>query len=187
MGCPTLLDFFYLGYIKGLTNLNLDFRMNNISDISALSGLVQPDILRILTTTISRIYRLLNGSTNLTNLGLSNNNISDISALSGLINLTHLSSAHNNISDISALSGLSNLTYLDFSNNNISDISVLKGLTNLIDLDFRMNNISDISPLVANAGLGDGGTISLEGNPLSAESRGSHIPALQNKGVMVHY
>jgi hypothetical protein len=49
------------------------------------------------------------------------------------------------------------------------------------------NDIVDISPLAANAGLGDGDLLYLQGNPLSAESINVHIPALQARGVTVVY
>ena len=113
--------------------------------------------------------------------------------------LTRLTAGGTNISDLTGLEFATNLTHLELYDSNISDLSPLKELTKLRVLYLYPNNISDISALgncecvewdwaIYRRWLrGDGGTISLEGNPLSAESRGSHIPALQNKGVMVHY
>ena len=92
---------------------------NNISDVSALSGL----------TKLNRLY-------------LSNNNISDISTLSGLIKLNTLNLSDNNISDVSALSGLTNLRWLWLRGNQISDVSALSGLTQLTELDIRGNPLS---------------------------------------------
>ena len=74
---------------------------NNISDISALSGL-----------------------TNLETLDLDDNNISDISALSGLTNLVELGLQENNIGDISALSGLTNLERLYLYDNPLSQNAI---------------------------------------------------------------
>ena len=78
-----------------IISLELDY--NNISDISALSGL-----------------------SNLEFLVLSANNISDISTLSGLSNLEFLGLWENNISDISTLSGLTNLQTLVLYDNPLS-------------------------------------------------------------------
>ena len=66
-------------------------------------------------------------------------------------------------------------------------MSPLGGLPNLQKLVLNYNNIVDISPLAANAGLGSGDLLYLQGNPLSTESKEVHIPALQARGVTVVY
>ena len=135
-----------------LTDLNLG--SNNISDISALSGLTNLTFLNLSSNNISDISALT-GLTNLTRLNLGSNNISDISVLSGLTNLTYLCLDWNEITDINAISGLTNLTDLKLYCNNISDISVLSGLTNLTNLYLYSNNISDISVLSGLTNLTD--------------------------------
>ena len=85
------------------------------------------------------------------------------------------------------LAGLINLTWLDLRGNSISDISVLAGLTKLTRLYLDRNSISDLSALVPNAGLGSGDTVNVKGNPLSAVSIDTHIPALQSRGVTVSF
>ena len=129
----------------------------------------------------------LSGLTNLTWLILNRNSVSDISALSGLTNLTWLHLWDNSVSDLSPLSGLTNLTGLDLNGNGVSDISALSGLTNLTWLVLMVNSVSDISPLVANTGLGSGDEVYLWRNPLSCPSLNTHIPALQSRGVIVHF
>ena len=119
--------------------------------------------------------------------GINSNDISNLSPLSGLTNLTWLYLHANRITDVSPLSGLTNLTQLWLHANNISDISPLSGLTNLTELTLDDNNISDISPLVANTGLGSGDEVYLYDNPLSSTSLNTHIPALESRGVTVHY
>ena len=151
-----------LEYATNLTHLYLED--NRISNLSALSGL-----------------------TNLLVLHLNNNNISDLSALSGLTNLTELELQGNHISDVSVLLRLTNLTLLWLNANNISDISSLSGLTNLTELYLGDNTISDISALVSNTGLGRGDTVDVQDNPLNAASINTHIPALQSRGVTVHF
>ncbi len=130
-------------------------------------------------------------ATNLTWLDLYSNHLTNISALSGLTNLRDL--FFGSISDISALSGLTFLTQLridgidGIDGNKLTDISALSGLTNLTDLWLSNNSITDISPLVANTGLGSGDEVSLSNNPLSKTSLNTHIPALESRGVTVHY
>ena len=63
----------------------------------------------------------------------------------------------------------------------------MAGLINLIELSLENNSISDISPLVANAGLGSGDTVSVSENPLNHASINIHIPALQSGGVEVYF
>ena len=133
-----------------------------ISDVSALAGL-----------------------TNLIALGLDSNNISNVTILANLTNLTYLGLGNNAISDVSALAGLNYLTGLSLSRNTISDISVISDLTGLKWLYLDYNTIVDISPLVANTGLSSEDRVDLRGNPLSATSINTHIPALQGRGVDV--
>ena len=118
---------------------------------------------------------------------INSNSISDLTPLAGLTQLTVLDLNRNAISDISALSGLTNLVVLWLGGNVITDISALSGLTNLVVLWLWDNNISDISPLVANRGLGTGEEISVSENPLNDTSINVHIPALQDRGVEVHF
>ena len=114
-------------------------------------------------------------------------NITDLTGLEHATNLTWLWLGDNNISDISALAGLTQLTILMIENNSISDISVLEGLTQLTDLWIQYNSISDLSPLVENIGLGNGDQVDVRGNFLNALAINTHIPALQGRGVEVHF
>ena len=198
-----------LSPLAGLTNLKrLDLRGNNISDLSPLSRLTN---LATLALQDNRIFDLspladltnltelelnrnsisnlspLAGLTNLATLLLQSNSSSNLSPLAGLTNLKRLGVASNNISDLSPLAGLTNLATLGLSYNNISDISPLTGLTNLTKVVLRSNRISDLSSLVANMGLGNGGTVKVKGNPLSYQSIHTHIPALQSREVTVEF
>lgn len=118
---------------------------------------------------------------------INSNSISDLSPLSGLTRLARLHLEGNQIADISPLAGLISLVILGLGNNAISDISPLAGLTNLFFVGLWDNNISDISPLVANSGLGLGEEVSVSENPLSDVSVEIHIPALESRGVEVHF
>ena len=118
---------------------------------------------------------------------LNSNEIADLSPLSGLTGLTYLDLYGNSFSDISVLSSLTNLTGLGLGGNGLSDISILSSLTNLTLLYLDGNNLSDLSPLVANTGLGSGDEVELRGNPLSCTALNTHIPALQSRGVTVHF
>ena len=118
---------------------------------------------------------------------INNNTISDLTPLSGLTQLTLLDLNGNAISEVTALSGLTNLVVLWLGSNVITDITGLSGLTNLVVLRLWDNNISDISPLVSNRGLGAGEVVSVSENPLNDISITVHIPALQDRGVEVHF
>lgn len=118
---------------------------------------------------------------------INSNSISDLSPVSGLTRLTRLDLEGNSIRDISPLSNLTNLVILELGNNAISDITALRGLTNLFFVGLWDNNISDISPLVANRGFGQGEEVSVSENPLSKASIEIHIPALESRGVEVHF
>ena len=173
--------------LSGLTNLTwLTLDNNNISDVSPLSGLTRLENLHLGANSISDISPL-SGLTNLTWLALDDNSIADLSPLASLTNLEELWLDFNNISDVSPLSGLTNLIRLGLDANSIADLSPLASLTNLEQLWLNANSISDLAPLVANTGLGSGDEVYLANNPLSSTSLNTHIPALESRGVYVHY
>ncbi len=91
----------------------------------------------------------------------------------------------NSITDLTPLSGLIRLERLYLSRNRLTDLKPLSGLTSLRSLSLSVNSITDISPLVSNTGLGTGDLVDVENNPLSAMSYKTHIPALQDRGVIV--
>ena len=179
-----------ISVLAGLTNLTwLDLGSNSISDISAISGLTSLTNLILENNNISDIS-VLAGLTNLTWLVLGSNSISDISAISGLTSLTSLILENNNVSDISAVSGLTNLTWLGLGSNSVSEVSAVARLTQLTRLNLSYNTISDVSPLLGlnlTGTLWDSTGLYLEGNPLSYVSINTHIPALQNRGVIVEF
>ena len=167
--------------LSGLSNLTvLRLSCNQLIDIIALSGLTNLKYLNLANNQIGDISAL-SGLSNLTDLRLSGNQISDISALSGITNLKCLYLDFNQISDISALSGLSNLTNLRLSGNQLSDISALSGLTNLTYLSLQTNQISDITPL---AGLTNLTCLYLDGNQISDISPIEGLTKLEVLGLM---
>ena len=189
--------------LSSLTNLTyLSLSDNYISDISSVAGLTNLQTLTLSHNGITNISSVA-GLTNLQTLTLGRNSttkikprtkldepferLTDISAITNLTKLSRLHLGENSISDISPVAGLTNLTDMTLHNNNITDISSLAQLTNLNDLWLAENSITDISSLVANTGLGDGDRLLLSGNPLSAESINTHIPALKNRGVNVSF
>ena len=126
----------------------------------------------------------------LTSLWAVDKNINNLRGLEFAINLTELYLVQNHIrsSDLSALSGLTNLTELDISYNRISDIAALAGLTKLERLSLDGNQISDITALItALSGLTNLTWLDIRNNPLSATSINTHVPALETRGVTVHW
>ena len=101
--------------------------------------------------------------------------------------LTELQASNANITYLLGLERATNLAVLNLGSNSISDISLIAELTNLTQLFLQDNSISDISPLVANMGLGREDTVNVSANPLSYVSINTHIPALQRRGVEVHF
>ena len=96
--------------------------------------------------------------------------------------LIELDLQKNQLSNLTPLSNLTSLTGLNLGRNPISDLTPL---SNLSTLPLMHNQISDILPLVENQGLGEGDTLDLRDNPLSATSVDVYIPLLQQRGVNV--
>ena len=109
---------------KCFTLTELDCHDSGISDITALTGLV-----------------------NIEKLSMSGNEISDIDALGSLVKLTELNASSNDITSVEPLSGLVNLEVLHLGSNNISDVSPLSNLTNLKRLSAGDNPIRDLTPI----------------------------------------
>ena len=173
--------------LSNLTNLiHLNLNHNTISDISVLSNLTNLEWLSLADNTITDISAL-SSLTHLMGLNLSSNKISDIYTLSSLTHLIELDISGTNISDLSALAKLNNLTHLALNDNCISSLSALSNLINLTHLNLSGNKISDFSTLLVNTGFGSGDEIDVRKNPLSAESRNTHVPALQSRGVKVQF
>ena len=173
--------------LSGLTSLTwLNLFNNSITDVSALSGLTNLEGLNLINNSIADVSAL-SGLTNLEYLYLISNSITDVSGLSGLTSLIELFLDANSITDVSGLSGLTSLRKLYLRSNSIADVSALSGLTSLIELFLSDNRILDLAPLVANTGLGSGDRVFVSGNPLSATSINTHIPALQSRGVDVRF
>ncbi len=157
---------------------------NGISDLSPLADMTALTELYLGGNGIADVTPLA-GMASLTNLDLSNNETSDVSPLSGLTSLTTLKLHGNRIANLGPLSSLASLTRLELHSNQIVDLGPLSGLTSLTTLNLSNNGISDLSPLVGNDGLSDGDAVDLRLNPLSWQSRESHIPTLLQRGVEV--
>ena len=173
--------------LSGLTNLtNLYLSRNRLTDLTGLSSLTSLEILFLTDNNIMDLTPL-SDLTNLKQLYLYNNIISDITPLSGLTRLERLDLYLNNVTDITPLSGLTRLTHLFLYRNRLTDLTPLSSLTHLERLVLSENSISDLSPLVANTGLGSGDWIDIRINPLGTISYRTHIPALQDRGVVVNF
>ncbi|MCY3794657.1 MAG: leucine-rich repeat domain-containing protein [Gammaproteobacteria bacterium] len=99
--------------------------------------------------------------------------------------LLRLRVRNRGINSFAGLESALGLISIHAASNEIEDLSPLAELTELSQLDLRDNRISDIAPLVANAGLGEGDWVTLDGNPLSEQSLNVHVPALLDRGVQV--
>ena len=168
-----------------LRNLKVLFLSENrVADVTPLAELTDLWLLGLSSNEIQDVSAL-RGLTNMERLWLGNNAIVDVSPLSGMLSLTRLFLESNNIEDISPLSGLGELLELDLSSNDLVIVAALEFLTELEKLDLSYNRITDIAPLAANAGLGDGDSIDLRGNPLSATSLEEAVAVLVDRGAQV--
>ncbi len=131
---------------KYLEYLNL--YNNNLSDISAITGLIKLKRLYLKGNKLSKLPLIKNLQT-LEKLNLSNNQLVDISALQDLENLTELNLSFNQLSDISALKHLQKLVALDISSNQIDDHNTnsLRNITGLKRLDISFNQITEITDI----------------------------------------
>ena len=171
--------------LAGLTNMHLLWLDHNaISDVTPLSEMRALRKLYLQSNDIDDISPL-SRMTSLEALQLDDNAITDIDALANLTAITELQLQQNQITDISPLGDLRKLQNLNLSRNEIVEIAALEFLTELDELDLSYNRIADIAPLSANAGLGDGDSINLRGNPLNDEAFETVVPALAGRGVQV--
>ena len=121
----------------------------------------------------------------LESLGASLRGTADLTGIGHALGLRELDLSRGRVEDVAPLAGLVRLEELDLSRNRIADVSALEGLTRLRWLDISRNRISDLGPLVRNAGLGEGDSVDVSGNPLDADSLDAGIPALAARGVAV--
>ena len=176
------------GPLAGLTNLTgLSLAGNQIANVGPLASLTNLNHLWLSSNQITDVGPLASLA-KLKTLGLDNNPIADVGPLAGLAwNLLSLRLSQTRIMDVGPLANLTNLHSLRLSSNQITDVKPLANLTNLRVLDIEDNQIEDLAPLVANTGLSEGDIVRLTGNPLSDQARNKHIPALQARGVEVHF
>jgi len=175
--------------ISKLTTLEaVTIRGGKIQDLTPLAGLGNLQYLDLSGNQVSDL-RPLAGLKNLHDLNLSDNKISDLSPLRNLPALEQLHLAGNQVSDLGPLAGIKSLWLLDIKRNLVTDLSPLAGLTTWRYLYLDQNRITDLKPLVtttAQAGPGAVAevpfrTLTLSGNPLSAEARSRELPELQKR------
>ena len=154
---------------------------NRIADLAPLANVKALDTLTLERNRIADITPLRD-LTQLVRLRASHNQIAEVSALSRMDGLRALALASNRIGDVSALAGLTGLADLVLADNAIADIGPLGALKSLRGLDIGGNGVADLAPLRE---LTDLRKLDVRHNPLSAESRDVHIPALQAAGVSV--
>ena len=173
-----------ISFVSNRTNLEVLVAIGSFSDLSPVANLtnMRELLVRGQISDISAVANL----TALTFLALGGNQISDISAVANLTALVVLSLDDNQISDLTPLANLTAVESLNLSDNEISDISTLENLTELNFVGLDNNQITDLTALVDNTGLGTDDTVSVIGNPLSAEATSTQIPALEARGVIVN-
>ncbi len=176
-----------LSPLAKLTNLeSVTIRGGKIHDLTALASLPKLQYLDLGGDDISDVRPLANLKT-LTHLDLAGNKISDIGPLSSLPDLQELILAGNQVSDLGPLAGIKSLWLLDVKKNKVADLSPLTNLKDWRYLYLDQNQIKDLAPVVAATTPEPGPaaqivpfrTLSISGNPLSAEARSKELPELQ--------
>jgi hypothetical protein len=172
--------------LAGLTNLqSLALGFNPLTDISPLAGLTDMRTLDLSNLPVKN-YAAVGNMTKLETLLLASDSLDDLTFLTPLTKLIALNIG-GAFTDLSPMEGLASLSDLRIASTPVADLGPLASLTNLQYLRLTNNEIVDIRPLVDNPGLGSGDVVDLTGNPLSAESINTYIPALQARGVTVSY
>ena len=142
-------DLTGLEFAPNLESLELLGDTNEITDLSALSGLTRLAWLHLEGTNEITDLSALSGLTRLTWLTLDGTNLTDVSVLGGLTKLETIQLwGTNEIADVSALGGLTKLSILSLDGTNLTDVSALSGLTNLRTLQLiGANQLTDLSAL----------------------------------------
>jgi Leucine-rich repeat (LRR) protein len=176
--------------ISKLTTLEaVTIRGGKIQDLTPLAGLSNLQYLDLSGNQISDL-RPLASLQNLHDLNLSDNKVTDLAPLKDLPALEQLHLAGNQVSDLKPLAGIKSLWLLDIKGNRVTDLSPLADLKTWRYLYLDQNKISDLAPLVATTTQSSPGaslaevpfrTLSLTGNPLSAQARSQELPELQKR------
>lgn len=171
--------------LKNLVKLQyLNLQYNSIHGISALANLRELKELWMADASLNDLS-VLSNLNKIEILWLSRCGIEDISYLINLANIKTLKLTWSKIHNLSSLSNMKKLEWVALEKNNISDISPLRDQPQLRYVRLWDNQITNIKPLVDNSGIGKGGMVGLDGNPLDEKSVNEYIPALQARGVMV--
>ena len=166
--------------LAGLVGLReLDLRDNAITDLSPLAGLTSLERLNLAGNAVADIA-MLGGLTGLRTLDLADNRVADLWPLAGLTSLERLNLAGNAVADIAMLGGLTGLRTLDLADNRVTDLSPLAGLTSLERLNLAGNRIAGIGTL---AGLGGLEVLLLDRNQVTDVSALSQLAGLANLGL----
>ena len=166
--------------LRGGLLLTVDLSRNGMSDVSSLSG-ISAGSLHLSDNGISDVSSLSIIPFTLF-LDLSDNQITDVSALAHS-NLWTLNLSNNRMADLSTVERLWSLRTLDAAVNEIVDVGPATRMPSLTSLDLGGNAVADVMPLASEPASLD--SLSLWSNPLDADSRDIHIPAIRERGVRV--
>ncbi len=190
--------------LSGLASLRtLLLGGNALADVSPLSNLTR---LRSLVLSDNELEDVspLSSLVGLEQLWLAGNRLADVAPFAGLTSLRYLHLGGNRVADVSPLRGLRALKRLWLNDNALANLAPVLGLRSLVWLDAAGNRVADVrlngAPLqrlrlddnlienvdgLVNSRLGEGDVVGLRGNPLSAASVETHVPALRKRGVAV--
>ena len=180
--------------LAGCKNLqSLSLQHNEIADLKPLGKLIK---LQYLNFEYNRVTTLdgLEPLEALTSLYGSHNQVESIEAVVHLKKLWTLSLNHNKVKEISPIAQLPRLDTIGFAHNEIEDISKFPVGKTVYSTYLHGNKISDIGPLARMAEEDAKGKrrfaafwkLYLAGNPLSDESKSTHLKTLKDSGVRLN-
>lgn len=199
--------------LTALTSLHLCCSEANISDVTALEGLVGMQFINLTGHHLGDavLWSLLENYPDLQGIWLGESDLTNIDALANFPNLRYLQLSGNNLPDLAVVAALPNLTELQVHWAQIGDMTALYGMNQLEVLDARGllltdigflgefeqlhtlriadNEITSLAPLVANPGIGSGDYVDARNNPLDLEDPEvlADIEALLDRGVDLEY
>ncbi|MCH2201245.1 MAG: hypothetical protein MK102_04695 [Fuerstiella sp.] len=190
-GKNKIKDVTALAECKNLQSLSIQY--NEIADLKPLGKLTKLQYLNFEHNKVTSLEGL-ETLDRLTSLYGSHNQIESIEPAAQLQKLWTLSLNHNKIKDLSPIAELPRLDSIGLAHNKIKDVSKLPPGKTVYSTYFQGNQIEDIGPLANMAQADANGNrqfasfwkLYLAGNPLSDESKSTHLKTLKGSGVRLN-
>lgn len=121
---------------------------NSVSDITFMRKMEQVEVLDLMNNPELSDISALAGMVKIKRLELDRTSISDISVVRNMQDLEYISINETKVEDISALRGLNKLNTLDMYGTPVKDISMLAELPEIKDINAQKTKVEDVSSFV---------------------------------------